>query len=410
MDKYQSTRQARLAYGDAEADPAIAGLVSAYTRLCTDRGAEPCFARDEGEAREELSGVRGFLEPFLARNAGLDPRVALLCVRYGEELMRKNLPVLFGPSDLAFHLGISLRQLHWLAYAREGRYRAKEMPKASGGTRLLHVPAPKLKTVQRWIASRILLKSRPHRFAAAFYPGSTLARGASPHVGRQVVARLDLRDFFPSITFARVRRIFTGLGYTYDVARLLANLCCHEGCLPQGAPSSPALSNLAAKRLDLRIEGAKKRMARRARDDGKLRFYYTRYADDLVFSANSEALLGVLPLVRQIVSEEGFSVNEGKTRIMRQGRQQRVTGLVVNGRLNPPPSLPRLLRAALHGAAKDGVRASMDRWAAVSGAPARDPAHYGQILRGKIAFVASVNPAKAAKLLDMLAAIDFTAA
>lgn len=409
MDKYQATRQTRLAYEAAEADPALAGLVTAYTRLCTDRGASPFYEDDPIAARSALESVSFHLRPFLARNPHLDPRFALLCVHYGEELTRKRLPVLFGPEDLAFHLGISLRQLNWLAYSRAGRYRTKQIPK-TGGTRVLHVPVPKLKTVQRWITERVLLKSRPHRYATAFYPGSSLVRGASPHVGRQLVVRLDLSDFFTSITFTRVRRLFTRMGYTHAVAHLLANLCCQEGRLPQGAPSSPALSNLAARTLDRRIEGLKKYLAAKDRGPERLAFYYTRYADDLVFSSNSEALLRIIPFVRDIVAGEGFAVNEAKTRIMRQGRQQCVTGLVVNERLNPPPALPRLLRAVLHGAKRDGISTAMQKWSAASGRSVRSPGHFRQILRGKIAFVASANPGKAAKLLDMLGAVDFNSA
>jgi len=407
MDKYQFTRDLRLIQEAAEADPGLSEIVVAYGRLCTDRGVEPTFCESLEEARAQLLDAKWFQQPFLARNRDLDPRVSLLCVNYGKELARRRVPVLLAPEDMAFQLGISMRQLNWLAYAREGRYHTFERAKANGKVRVIHAPTPKLKTVQRWIAERIVLKTKPHKYSTAFFPGSTLVDNASPHVGRAIVVRMDLKDFFPSIKFNQVRRVFSSFGYTLQVSRLLANICCYEGHLVQGAPSSPAISNLVAKRLDTRVEGIKKFLSRKEPEESRLKFYYTRYADDLVFSSDQESLLSILPFVRQVVTSEGFAVNEDKLRIMRAARQQKVTGLVVNERLNAPSKQFELIRNVIHGIRHQGVGVAMQRWSEVHGQEIIDAAHFRQILSGKIAFIASVNPEKSAKLLDGLDALDF---
>ena len=408
MNKYAFTQQTRLLQQEAQAEPGLAEIVVAYTRICTDRGSTPEFCSTEEQAAARVARASWFQKSFLERNAHLPAQVCALFVAYGQELSYKNLPLIFSDEDLAFRLGISLRQLHWLAYARSGRYHALKIPKSNGSLRELHAPAAKLKTVQKWIAQHILHKRKPHQYATAYFPGSRLIDNANPHVGRKLVVRLDLKNFFPSIGFAHVRRVFTDLGYTYSVSRLLANLCCHEGRLVQGAPSSPALSNLVAHRLDARITGIKRAQAAKTKEEGRWKFYYSRYADDLIFSSDEEKLLGILPLVRQIVQEEGFQINEDKTRIMRSGRQQQVTGIVVNQHPNIPAGQARFLRSVLHDIKIHGLAAAMRRWQLSGLAAPNSPAHFRQILGGKIAFVAAVNPAKGQKLLDTLKHLDFT--
>jgi len=406
MNKYQVTQQMRLLQEAAETDPGLAEAVVAYTRLCTDRGGEPVFCQTEAAAAHVLAHASWWQQDFLARHAALDSRAQALFVSYGQEMGRRRLPIVFCREDLAFKLGISTRQLNWLAYARDGRYRRLEVSKANGKIRVLHAPVSKLKTVQRWITDHILLKTRPHKYATAYYPGSMLSDNASPHVGRQIVVRLDLKDFFPSITHGQARRVFSSFGYTYSVSSILANLCCHEGRLVQGAPSSPALSNLVALRLDQRIAGIKRHLAwKKADDPGKLRFRYTRYADDLIFSSDEERVLKILPLVRQIIAEEGFVVNEDKLRIMRAGRQQQVTGIVVNERLNVPARQYRMLRAVLNDIRSRGVEAARERWSQTRSEPVADTRHFCQILQGRMAFIKSLNPEKGKNLLDRLRAM-----
>jgi retron-type reverse transcriptase len=179
-----------------------------------------------------------------------------------------------------------------------------------------------------------------------------------------------------------VRKVFQRLGYPYRVAVLLANLCTVDGSLPQGASTSPALSNLVCTRLDRRFSGLAKKMG----------FHYSRYADDLVFSSNNPRLPSLIPLFREILSEEGFRVNEGKTRIMRKGRRQVVTGLITNQYLNLPREQVRRLRAAIHRL-KTGGAASLDLR---SRRGRKD--NPLQVLQGHLGFLRMVDPKRADKL------------
>jgi RNA-directed DNA polymerase len=277
-----------------------------------------------------------------------------------------ELPRLDQPADLARALGMSVPDLRWLAYHREAatsvHYRAFTIPKRDGTPRTIWAPMPRLKAAQRWILRHVVERLPVHGAVHGFLAGRSVVSNAAPHCGADLVVNLDLSDFFPTVTWRRVRGVFRKGGYREQVATLLALLCTeaprevveHEGklhyialgprCLPQGAPTSPALTNTLCQRMDRRLSG----LAR------ALGFRYTRYADDLTFSrlpvegpVRVGALLGS---VRHIVADEGFVVHPDKTRILRPGERQEVTGMVVNGPEGPrvPRPVKRRLRAALH--------------------------------------------------------------
>jgi RNA-directed DNA polymerase len=190
-------------------------------------------------------------------------------------------------------------------------------------------------------------------------PGRSILSNAAPHTGRDVVVNFDLKDFFPTLTWKRVKGKFRGLGYSEAVATVLALICTEPDVdeidldgqrlyakrgprrLPQGAPTSPALTNLICLRLDQRLQGLA----------AKLGFTYTRYADDMTFSASGDAAKktgALLKFVAGIVTDEGFTVHPDKTRVMRSHRRQEVTGLVVNERIAVPRDTLRRFRALLH--------------------------------------------------------------
>ncbi len=289
-------------------------------------------------------------------------------VAHAEERAAENeLPRLDTPQQLAEALGLTISQLRWLAYHRDAatsiHYRRFLIPKRGGGERAIWAPLPRLKAVQHWILRHIAEKLPVHGAAHGFLPGRSTLTNASAHTNPRVILKMDLKDFFPTVTLARVKGIFRKAGYREQTATLLALLCTEaprevvelDGqtyfvslgprCLPQGAPTSPALTNTLCLRLDRRVSG----LAR------KLGFRYTRYADDLTFSLPGDhtgkaSLKTLLGAVRAIVEAEGFQLNPEKTRVHRRGGCQRVTGLVVNGGGKPrvPRALRRQLRAALH--------------------------------------------------------------
>ena len=329
-----------------------------------------------------------------------------------EKLQAAKLPILSSPADVATALGITISRLRWLAFhsdaADRTHYFRFTVAKKSGGVRELSAPHRDLATAQRWIFQNILQRISVHPAAHGFIKGRSIRTNALPHVGRHVLVNADLTDFFPTITFHRVKGAFEELGYSPAVATILALLCTESPrrtvdyagrifhvatgprALPQGACTSPAISNLIARRLDSRLTGI----------SIKLGWHFTRYADDLSFSADAEAgpesKIGyLLARLRHIVQDEGFQINEKKTRVLKRSTAMSVTGIVVNNRPGVARKEVRRLRAILHNAKRRGL---------ASQNPTNDPLFEAR-LRGQIAFVQMVNPDQARPLVEALAAI-----
>lgn len=326
-----------------------------------------------------------------------------------QRLARHGLPELADAAQLADAMGITVAELRFLGFHREvartHHYHSFTLPKKTGGERLISAPMPRLKRAQYWVLDNILAKVPAHDAAHGFLAGRSIVSNAAPHAGHDVVINLDVKDFFPSIAFGRIKGVFRHLGYGEAMATLLALLCsenraqawqvdgeklfvggkARERVLPQGAPTSPMLTNLLCRRLDRRLLG----LAR------QLGFVYTRYADDLTFSASGEAARDnvgrLLGRVRWILRDEGFTPHPDKERVMRKGRRQEVTGLVVNAdKPGVSRETRRRLRAALHRATQ---------------ASAGKPAHWqGQAaqpsqLLGLAQFVYQVDPVQGGPLL-----------
>ncbi len=332
-----------------------------------------------------------------------------------EQLGERGLPALSTPADVARALGLSISKLRWLCFHAEAtekpHYRYFEVPKRSGGTRMLAAPQPELAKAQAWILEHVLEKLTTEEPAHGFVRGRSTVTCAAAHVGRDVVVNLDVKDFFPTITFHRVRGVFQKLGYSPAVATVLALLTTEspripatfEGrrywvatgprALPQGACTSPALSNQVSKKLDRRLLGMSRKHG----------LSYTRYADDLTFSApeGKRGEIGMLMArVRHILQEEGFTLHPDKGRVQRSGGRQTVTGIVVNDRLGLDRRHVRRLRAILHAAKKTGL-AAQNR---------ENLPDFEAHLRGHIAYLAMVDPAKAAPLREALDALKGGAA
>jgi retron-type reverse transcriptase len=325
-------------------------------------------------------------------------------------LLAAGLSVLSTPADLAAALGFTIPQLRWLAFHAEVATRIHyvhfTVPKKSGGARTLSAPHRKLADAQRWILDNILNQLAVEPPVQGFRKGSSTVTNARPHCRQAVVVNLDLENFFPTVVFPRVRSVFHRLGYSPSVATILALLCTecprqqvkYDGKsywvatgprgLPQGACTSPALSNQVARRLDKRLGGLAK----------KLNLTYTRYADDLTFSGSTELneRIGyLLARVRHLAEAEGFAVNHKKTRVLRPGTAQTVTGLVVNDKAAVPRRERRRLRAILHRARREGLD-QQNR----TGRP-----YFRAHLEGKIAYICMVQPEAGAKLLDQYGAL-----
>lgn len=286
-----------------------------------------------------------------------------------KRLQANDLPVFSRPEELAQALNLSVGKLRFLAFSRNvaevSHYVNFKLPKKSGGFRLISAPMPALKSAQIWILENVLNKIAVHEAAHGFLPAKNIVSNAEKHVGAGVVVNFDLENFFPSITYKRVKGIFRSFGYSEAVSTVFALLATApdteeieldgktyfvangERHLPQGSPASPAISNIAARRLD-------KSLSKIAADHD---FKYTRYADDLTFSAAAkDADCGkLMRQIRYVVGKQGFVVNESKTRILRRGRQQEVTGIVVNDKISIDRQTLRKFRAVLHQAETKGL-------------------------------------------------------
>lgn len=330
-----------------------------------------------------------------------------------------DVPRLATPGDLVTWLDVSIDQLDWLSDAKRQQgctdipilqhYRYSFAAKRSGPPRLIEAPKPKLMAIQRCILREMLDRVPAHDCAHGFVAGRSCLGAAQVHAREHIVITVDLKDFFLNTRLSRVHGIFRSLGYPWAVARHLTGLCSsstpksvfaklpsaqrHDWLtqkiyqsphLPQGAPTSPALANLAAWHLDVRLAGLARSFGAR----------YTRYADDLAFSGDREFSLRTTPFlaaVKEIANDEGFHLNSGKTRIMRRGGRQRVTGIVVNEHVNVSRVAYDELKAILYNCSKNGP-------AAENRAGLRD---FRAHLDGRVTWVEQVNWSRGQRLRRM---------
>ena len=280
------------------------------------------------------------------------------------------LPALADASALATALGLTIPRLRWLAYHRDvdtgTHYHRWLVPKRDGSPRLISAPKPELKAAQRWILREITEHLPVHGAAHGFVAGRSIATNARVHAGARVIVKLDIRGFYPTVTMRRVKGLLRRAGLGEQVATVMALLATESPrqevvthgrthfvatgprSLPQGAPTSPSITNALCLRLDCRLSGLARKLGCR----------YTRYADDLTFSWHGEATSQVGALLRgarTIVRAEGFELHTRKTRVMRAGARQKVTGLVVNQApaARPAARVPRETQRTLRAAIRN---------------------------------------------------------
>ena len=367
------------------------------------------------------SGLRDDGTPLVSK-AVLEPPRFLPA----EAFQNLDLPELARLGDLAAWLGLTPERLE--AYADVGGFRSATaaplaqhyayswIPKRRGAPRLIEASKPRLKELQRLILRGILDPVPPHAAAYGFRKGRSCIDGAQIHCGEALVLTLDLKDFFLRVPQRRIVALFRCLGYPWAVARCLTGLCTNvtpawqferlpgEGQpdretrqrfrqphLPQGAPTSPALANLASWHLD-------RRLAALAR---KWNLNYSRYADDMTFSGGktfAPHIGGFVAAVSKIAADEGFALNRQKTRVMGQGQTQRVTGLVVNQHVNLDRKSYDRLKATLHNCAARGP----------AGQNRSDHADLRAHLDGRITWVENINPRRGHRLREIFWNIDWS--
>lgn len=403
----------------------VAAVVQVWRWLRYDGRIRPGSPVDRGRVRrgsvrpswqpcKTREGAAGFPEANPNRIALLPGSPSMLQAPANKEkLSQAGLPVLETQQDLLRWLKIDVRRAVALANPanrvrpRKTNYAEWTVLKKHGGQRIICSPKPRLRAIQRRIKAEILDRAALHEAVHGFRQGRGIVSNASPHVGKGLVVKFDLRDCFEHVRKSLVVGVFRRMGYSRDVSRWLAMFCTHRPNLcevvesprmgphvlmrsrhaVQGAPTSPALANLALNRMDCRMAG----LAR------KFEATYTRYADDLTFSGDERFKRGMkrfLVFARRIISEEGFSLNERKARFARPGHQQRVTGVVVNEKVNCTRGEFDRLKAILHNAAKAGGLSTQNR---------HNHADFANHIRGRIAHIAMLNPARGAWLMERFA-------
>lgn len=285
-----------------------------------------------------------------------------------EKLNKYNVPKLKTIDDLLELLEIDLPKLKYLTFHRNAanfsHYYYFEIPKKNGRMRKISAPKTELNRVQQIIYEKILKNIPVHDAAHGFLENKSILTNAEAHYKgnseeeKLIVINMDLKDFFPSIFYPRIVGLFKQIfGYSGEISTFLAMLCSEPQRaeltikgkqyfvakdmrhLPQGASTSPMLTNILCWKLDNRLKGLAK----------LYNFTYTRYADDITFSGTDNTKIGkLIGGTKFIIKDEGFSTNPKKTRILRYNRRQSITGIVVNDIINPPKSWLKILRAELH--------------------------------------------------------------
>ncbi len=265
------------------------------------------------------------------------------------------------------------------------------IPKKKGTPRKIEEPSRDLKTIQRRILRQILSTKRISPYCHGFVEGRSIVTNSQLHVGKKIILKVDIKDFFPSIGFRTIKDLFVSFGFNDQVSRYLSELCTLEDHLPQGAPTSPALSNLVCRNLDKRLFYLAK----------KSNLEYSRYADDIIFSGR-KIKRSIYKIVRQIIESEGFKINENKVFWVNNQRAQIITGVVVNSKSSFGKKRFKNLSAFIHNCTNKNLSEQKLRAINEKGVKIKNLKSY---LYGSVAFLRSIDLIKARKLKDKLDSI-----
>lgn len=309
-----------------------------------------------------------------ALESGFSDKNITDCLNYAEKLIANNVPVIYNTSHFSGLVGYKKSYLKRAALYTDYFYRKFKVPKKNGKKREISEPLPSLKEIQIWILQNILYKIEVSKYAKAYIPKMSIKQNLIFHKGQPKVFTVDIENFFPSIMQNEVEQIFLSLGYSKILGDLISKLCCLNGSLPQGAPTSPYLSNIYLKTADDTI-------SKYCREKN---IRYTRYADDMTFSGDfSEVEL--LAFIRLTMTKLDLKINDRKTKLMLPNTRQTVTGIVVNEKLQVVFQKRNKIRQALYYIKKFGLENHMNKLKIKK-------ANYVSHLLGQITFILEINP------------------
>ncbi len=300
------------------------------------------------------------------------------CMDYAKKLLTSGLPVIFD--------GAHLHKILKMHTIKPDCYQEFQIVGKKGKSRTICAPSKRLKARQRWILDYILYNIPVAQCCEGFRKKHSIYTNAKQHIGYQQNLNMDIKDFFPSITQDRVVQVYKEIGYSTDAADALGRTCCHEGRLPQGAPTSPYLANIVCKTMDMQLMDYARRH----------HMVYTRYADDMAFSGDCDMSKHCVEIER-IIEQHGFEVNAQKTRIYTGKKRRMITGIVVkDDGLSIPRSYKRKLKQEIYYCKKFGVANHLEN------TKAKKKVNFREYLYGKAFFIKMVEPNVGQRFLDEL--------
>lgn len=280
-------------------------------------------------------------------------------------------------SSLCHDLGYSARTLYSASNTTYKHYHDVFIPKGNGEARLLHVPDMFMKSIQKSIARNILAYEEISPYAIAYRGGGSTKKNAAPHIGKETVMKCDIKKFFDHITFPMLRaKVFSETKYSKSNSILLSALCIYQDSIPQGAPTSPAISNIILRDFDDRVGSW-------CRDRN---ITYTRYCDDMTFSGSFDPA-DVKQFIKMELFREGFFLNDKKTVVLHPGQRMEVTGIVVNEKASVSKAYKKSIRQEMFFCRKHGIQSHVDERQI-----AESPERYRAMLLGRINYILSVEP------------------
>jgi len=272
---------------------------------------------------------------------------------YAKKINNNNLPIIYNDEHLSLLLGFKKELLYKISNASYKFYRHFTIPKRNGKNREIFEPYPTLKEIQYWILENILSKVQVSKYAKAYIKRMSVLDNARFHRNQKVVLKYDIKNFFGSIATSSISRIFFKLGYSKQVSALLANICCLNNSLPQGAPTSPCLSNIFFLEIDKAL----------GTYTNKRQFRYTRYSDDITISGNinHEQIGKIHSFLILVMKRVNLQLQKDKQKILRRTSQQNITGIVVNVKMSIKNSLKDKIRQDVYYINKFGLDSHIAR-------------------------------------------------
>lgn len=274
------------------------------------------------------------------------------CLKYAHPILEKGLPVIYNTTNLSSLVGYNKKYLKRASGYPKFFYIKHTIPKRNGKMRILYEPLPSLKEIQIWIKDNLLVDVPVSRYAKAYTNGRSIKEHVKYHKGQKNVLTLDIEDFFGSITFQMVEELFSSFGYSSLISNLLAKLCTFQNSLPQGAPTSPIISNIILKPLDDTLSDYCR----------KKDIKFTRYADDLAFSGDEINKMELEAIISQKLREiGGLRLNSEKTMLMKKNQRQTISGVIVNKKVQVPREKRDELRQAIYYIEKFGLEEHLQK-------------------------------------------------